>query len=46
MRQILEEILDPEVAAANVAATEALLQEKAPTLDQEAGSVFFRCEVA
>ncbi|CAK9066095.1 ABC transporter D family member 2, partial [Durusdinium trenchii] len=36
MRQILEEILDPEVAAANVAATEALLQEKAPTLDQEA----------
>lgn len=35
MRQILEEVLDPEVAAANVAATEALLAEKAPLLEEE-----------
>jgi len=42
MRQILEEVLDPEVAAANVAATEALLSEKAPLLDDEAESTSLR----
>ena len=42
MRQILEEVLDPEVAAANVAATEALLSEKAPLLNDEAESTSLR----